>query len=361
MILGPVRLLDSDGLRGPSEITIRNGRITRITKTPVQDADTPILCPSLVDLQVNGGGGLMVNDVTGPDDLSHIQNAHRALGTGHILPTLISDTPEVTRRIIEIAIASENLPGLHLEGPHLDVPGAHDPQRLRPLEDSDLQLYLNAVNRVETLMITVAPEQVTMNQIRRLSEAGVVVSLGHSNCSYDTAMAAFAAGARMVTHLFNAMSGLHHREPGLVGASLDSDAAFGLIADGHHVHDAALRLALAAGAERAIPVSDAMALTGSDAQSFSFQGREILAEKTRLTLPDGTLAGARASLLDGLRHLARITDTVLTELLPLGFDRPWRMLGHPPRRITEGATADVLMLHPDSRIEVLVGDTWRAC
>lgn len=353
MILGPVDLVDSTGLRGPITLRIADGMIVEIKDADPGAAPRPILCPPLVDLQVNGGGGRILNDAQSTADIDHISAAHRQLGTGRILPTLISDTPETTARILEIAARHGDLLGLHLEGPHLAVAGAHDPALLRPMTEADLAIYANAAQNLPLLMITLAPEQVTPDQIARLRSAGIIVALGHSNCSYDTANSAIASGASMVTHLFNAMSGLHHRNPGLVGATLDSDITFGIIADGHHVHDAALRLAHRMGADRMIPVSDAMALTGSDAAQFRFQGREIRAEATRLTLPDGTLAGARASLLDGLRHLAAITGVPLTNLLPLGFQRPLELLGQPAPVVEAGAAADMLVIHPDGRMDML--------
>lgn len=356
MILGPARILDADGIGGATVLELSDRRISKITAT-AEDTET-VICPALLDLQVNGGGGVMVNAVHSLDDLRQITAAHRALGSPHILPTLISDTPQATRRCVDLVEELGGF-GLHLEGPHLAIAGAHDPDLLRPMEEQDLLYYLEVATRLPHLMITLAPEHVNHAQIERLSAAGIVIALGHSRCSYETGQQAMASGARMITHLFNAMSGLHHRTPGLVGAGLDGDAWLGLIADGHHVHDAALRLVLQAAAHRVVPVSDAMALTGSRQQSFPLQGRQITADGTRLALADGTLAGAKASLLDGLRHLARITDTPLTELLHLGFDRPWRVLGHGPRRIETGSTADLLRIRPGDQIDVLVEDQWR--
>lgn len=360
MIIGPVDLLDGTGRRGPVNLELREGRITDIQEIQASNAPRRTLLPGLIDLQVNGGGGLMLNDAQSTGDIDRIQNAHRQLGTAQILPTLISDTPDTTTRILRIAKDHPDLLGLHLEGPHLAIAGAHDPSLLRPMTDADLADYLQAAQDLPNLMITLAPEMVTLAQISRLAEAGVIVALGHSACTYDAARAAFDAGARMVTHLFNAMSGLHHRNPGLVGAALDAQVAFGLIADGHHVHDAAIRLAWHAGQDRMIPVSDTMALTGSSEPAFSFQGREINAEATRLTLADGTLAGARASLLDGLRNLARATGTPLAEVLMRAVQGPRALLGLPLAKITPGAPAELLQLSPDGRIDALIDGQWRA-
>ncbi|MEM9318497.1 MAG: N-acetylglucosamine-6-phosphate deacetylase [Pseudomonadota bacterium] len=362
MILESIDILDGAGLCRAQTVTIDGGRISAIEPSATEGPLRAIIAPSLVDLQVNGGGGVMLNEAQNTSDINQIRAAHARLGSGHILPKLISDSRETTARVIELIAQTEGL-GLHLEGPHLAIPGAHDPTHLRPLESCDIAFYAEAAETLPHLMITLAPEQTRPGQIAALAEAGILVSLGHTDCSAGQAREAFDEGARMVTHLFNAMSGLHHRAPGLVGATLDPDCEtpFGLIADGHHVADAALRITLAAGRERLVVVSDAMALTGSEADQFLFQGRQIQSDGTRLSLPDGTLAGARASLLDGLRHLARIANMPLADLLPTGFDHPWRLLGRGTRRIEVGAPTDLLRLNPDNSVDTLIDGQWRSC
>lgn len=261
-----------------------------------------LITPGFVDLQVNGGGGVMFNDDQSVDALRTIAEAHATTGTDAILPTLITDTPAHTRAAIaavEQAI-TEKVPGIigiHLEGPHLSIArkGAHDPKLIRQMEDDDLALLLHAAERLPNVMVTVAPESTTPAQITRLADAGIIVSLGHTDASYDTCMAAFDAGARCATHLFNAMSQLGNREPGLVGAVLArDDVAAGLIADGIHVHPTTIRHALAAAAavDGIFLVTDAMATAGSDITSFTINGRRVDRQNNRLTLEDGTLAGA---------------------------------------------------------------------
>ncbi|MFW2588665.1 N-acetylglucosamine-6-phosphate deacetylase [Sagittula sp. SSi028] len=272
--------------------------------------DTPVayvegvLMPGFVDLQVNGGDGVMLGEALSPDGVARIAAAHQRLGCAGILPTLITDRPaQVTAAIAAVAGAiaqgASGVLGLHLEGPHLDPvrKGAHDATLIRPMTDADCAELVAAAAILPNLKVTLAPENVGLAQIRRLADAGVIVSLGHSDCSYETARAAFDAGASCVTHLFNAMSGLGHRAPGLVGAALDSDVAVGVIADGEHVHPAALRAALNAKQRGAIfAVSDAMAVAGSDLDSFDLGGRRVLRGAGRLTLADGTLAGADLTL-----------------------------------------------------------------
>ena len=300
-----------------------------------RDGARPLVTPGLVDLQVNGGAGRLLRDFTTIADLQAMDAAHWATGTAAVLPTLISDRPEVVRRVIDlIASAQQSCPailGLHLEGPHLAVAGAHDPAMLRPLTDDDLALYIAARARLGVLMITLAPELVTQEQIGALNDAGVIVSLGHTGCDYDMACAAFASGARMATHLFNAMSGLHHRNPGLVGATLDCAMPYGLIADGVHVHPAALKIALAAHGPGAVLVSDAMALTGSAADHFTLAGRPVSRRNGRLELADGTLAGADLTLVKTVENIAVWTDCDLTDAAAMATARPLALTGraHP--------------------------------
>ncbi|MEJ6402982.1 N-acetylglucosamine-6-phosphate deacetylase [Yoonia sp. 2307UL14-13] len=290
----------------------------------VTQVDGGTIAPGLVDLQVNGGGGVMLNDQTTLDGIKTIADAHRRMGTCAIMPTLITDTPDRTRAAIdavEIAIARgiPGILGIHLEGPHLSIArkGAHRADLIRPMTAEDEDFLCNAAMRIPNVMVTVAPENVGLDQITRLTNAGVIVSLGHTDCDGDTARAAFAARATCVTHLFNAMSQMQSRAPGLVGAALaDRTIAAGLIADGIHVHPMTMEAALAAN-DRIFLVSDAMATTGTDLSSFQLNGRTILRKDGRLTLEDGTLAGADL-------HMAKAVTTLI-DAVGVSHQRALRM------------------------------------
>ena len=284
-----------------------------------------IVMPGFVDLQVNGGGGVMFNDAPHIDTLRTIAAAHHGLGTAAILPTLITDTPDHTCAAIAAVRAAldqkvPGIAGLHLEGPHLSLArkGAHQAALIRPMTPEDLAQLLHAADHIENLMITVAPESVSPPQIAALAAAGAIVSLGHSDCDYETAMAAFDAGATCATHLFNAMSQPSARAPGLVGAALDhGGVSCGLIADGVHVHPAMIRVALAAksGHGEMFLVTDAMATAGSDITGFTLNGREISRDMGRLTLADGTLAGADLTLLQAIRYMVNVVGQPLESAL----------------------------------------------
>jgi len=362
-------LLDGDGLRRDTTLRIEDGVITGIGD-PVggeavdlsENGKRALVCRGFIDLQVNGGGGLMLGDCQTVADIARLAQAHRGGGTTALLPTLISDRAQTTARIIDlVAEAAQVVPGvlgLHLEGPHLAIAGAHDPAHLRPMSEADLALYLDAAARVPHLMITLAPEQATPAQIAALAEAGVIVSLGHSGCDYDTACRAFDAGARGATHLFNAMSGLHHRAPGLVGAALDRAEVIGLIADGVHVHAAALRLAMRARPEAICLVSDAMAVAGTRDRQFDLAGRRIIRSEGRLTLDDGTLAGADLTQARAVEVMTSIGAFDRLAALKAAFDTPHRVLTGQPNRIAVGEPADLLLARDGVPKAILERSRW---
>ncbi len=349
------RLLDGDLLVENGEIAlISTGRIGAHGHDVIR-LSGGILAPGFVDLQLNGGGGVMLNDRPDRDTVDRIARAHAGLGALTILPTLITDTPDVTRRAVEaVAAAARSVPGIagiHLEGPHLSLArkGAHDPALIRPMGEDDLAFLLAAAERLPRLLTTLAPESVTPEQIARLSRAGIVVALGHSDCSYATARAAVRAGARVATHLFNAMSQIGNREPGLVGAVLDDGGlSAGLIADALHVHPAAMRAALAAktGPGEMFLVTDAMAPAGTDLAEFSLNGRSIRRGNGRLTLADGTLAGADLDLARALRVLRDDVGLALDRSLRMATSAPARVLGIADRagHLAAGRRADLVHL-----------------
>lgn len=324
-----------------------------------------ILLPGFIDLQVNGGGGVMLNDEPTVSGLTRICAAHARFGTTSLLPTLITDTPAVTRAVVEAGREAkrQGVPGflgLHLEGPHLSIArkGAHDPSLIRPMEEADLDLLVSSVRDIEILLTTVAPENVSERQVERLAEAGITVSLGHTQASYETAGRYVEAGARMVTHLFNAMSPLGHREPGLVGATLDSASLHcGLIADGIHVASAAMAIALRAkkGPGRIVIVTDAMSPIGTDVTSFMLNGREILRRDGRLTLADGTLAGADIDMLSSILFVHRQLGLPLEEAVRMATVYPAEVFGLARKgSLFPGADADFVVLNSD----LSMNSTW---
>jgi N-acetylglucosamine-6-phosphate deacetylase len=294
------------------------------------------LCPGFVDLQVNGGGGVLFNDDPSVDTLKIIAEAHASVGTVAILPTLITDTITITKAAISaVKDAMQNnvqgIIGIHLEGPHLSHArkGAHDANLIREMSDDDLNIVLDAAKIIPNVKMTVAPESVSNQQIQTLTKGGVIVSLGHSDVSFETAISAVDNGVRCVTHLFNAMSQLTNREPGLVGAALfDDRLKAGIIADGHHIHPATMRTALAAKSslDGFFLVSDAMATVGSKITEFTLNGRTIFRANGVLTLEDGTLAGADLDMQTSVSNMVTDMGVNLEDALAMATSVPASIL-----------------------------------
>jgi N-acetylglucosamine-6-phosphate deacetylase len=314
----------------------------------VIDLAGDILSSGYVDLQVNGGGGVVFNADPSLESLQKIAQAHRSLGVTALLPTLITDTAEKTQSAIAAAVDAvrANTPGiagLHLEGPHLSVArkGAHDPDLIRPMEQEDLDALMDASRVLPVLKVTLAPENVTEDQVRALSTAGVLVSLGHTDADFETCCRYFAAGARCVTHLFNAMSQLGNREPGLVGATLATPSvSTGLIADAVHVHPNSMQIAWSAKVKpgRIFLVSDAMAVAGTDDTEFKLGGRVIRRQDGILTLADGTLAGADLDLTAAIRVMIDDVGVSIEEALRAAISTPADVAGLPKTGLVPGKT-----------------------
>jgi N-acetylglucosamine-6-phosphate deacetylase len=354
------RIFDGERWHDAAALVVEGGRIQAIAAAAPADArrialEGGLLVPGFVDLQVNGGGGVLLNERPDVEGIRTICDTHARFGTTALLPTLITDTAERTGLALAagVAAARAGVPGflgLHLEGPHLSVArkGAHDSTLIRPMDAADLARLVDARRQLPHLLTTVAAETVPPGQIASLVRAGVVVSIGHSDASYAVVRAAAEAGATMVTHLFNAQSQLGNREPGVVGAALDLGGLHaGLIADGIHVAAATIGAALRAkrGPGRIFLVTDAMSLTGSEAQHFTLGGREIHRAEGALRLADGTLAGADLTMIDAVTYVHRTIGLPLEEALRMAALYPAEAIGAADRgHLRPGAAADFVQL-----------------
>jgi len=330
--------------------------------------DGGLITPGFIDLQVNGGGGAMFNDEPSVEVLRTICEAHLPFGTTSLLPTLITDTPEKTTEAINAIHTSMEagdggVIGLHLEGPHLSLArkGAHDPKLIRSMSEKDCSQLILAAGSLSSLLLTVAPESVAMSQISDLTAAGAIVSLGHTDTDYSNARAAVKSGATCVTHLFNAMSQLGNREPGVVGAALDAGQLFaGLIADGFHVDPATIAVALRAKRKpgRIFLVTDAMSTIGTEQTSFTLNGRHIRREGGRLTLPDGTLAGADLDMISAVRFMVQKVGLDVEEAIRMATLYPAQVLNRENEigQLIEGSRADFLLLNTQLNVDAV----WRA-
>jgi N-acetylglucosamine-6-phosphate deacetylase len=367
------RIFDGDTWHEDGTLLVKDGRVRAISPANEISAEAQridckgaVIVPGFIDLQVNGGGGVMFNDEQTVEGIMQICSSHAQFGTTALLATLITDTREITAAAILAGreARARKVPGflgLHLEGPHLSVArkGTHHPDLIRPMEQADLDNLLALKGVFDAIMTTVAPENTTEDQVRQLADAGFVVSLGHTNTSYETAERYVAAGARTATHLFNAMSPLENRTPGLVGAAINLGAlSCGLIADGFHVHPAAMNIAINAkqGPGKIFIVTDAMSTIGTDLPGFTLNGRQIFRKDGRLTLADGTLAGADIDMLSSVLFVHRELGLPFGEAVRMASINPAEAIGVADRkgRLQPGYDADFVMLSEDYRMK----STW---
>ncbi len=317
-----------------------------------------ILAPGFIDLQVNGGGGVLLNDDTSPAAMRAIARAHRRLGTTAILPTLISDTCDKARAAIASARATagrEGVLGLHLEGPFLNPAraGVHDRARLAVAEMADLE-WLRALGEAGRSMITLAPECVPEGFIHALVAAGIRVAAGHSEAPAEIVLRAIGEGLSGVTHLFNAMPPFQGRAPGLVGTALaERGLVAGLIIDGIHLDPVSVRAAFRAkGAEGIALVTDAMPTIGSDRTEFELTGRKIFLRDGRLVTADGTLAGAHLDLASAVRNAVTGCGIPLEDALRAATGTPATFLGlaHEHGTLVANSRADFVALDQSLRV-----------
>lgn len=361
------RIFDGEFWHDGKSLIVEGGDVMALSDDiPVDaervDAEGALIIPGFIDLQVNGGGGVMFNDQPTPEGIERIIRAHARFGTTKLLPTLITDNRQITGEARQAGREAgmrgmAGYLGIHLEGPHLSVArkGAHDPQLIRPMEAIDLDILRAHRREAGILLTTLAPESVSLDQVRALADAGVVVSLGHTDTTAANAFGYFDAGARMVTHLFNAMSPLSHREPGLVGAALHSESTYaGMIADGFHIDPVSMGVALRAktGPGKIFIVTDAMSTIGTDDTGLTLNGRQIFREGGRLTLADGTLAGADIDMLSSVLFVHRTLGYPLEEAIRMASLYPAEAMGLSAThgRLLPGRVADFILLEPSLSI-----------
>lgn len=350
-LIAPALTWVEGALRPGLGLRIRGGRIESVAPlagaTP--DLRVHLAMPGPTDLQVNGGGGVLFNTDPSAAGIAAIRAAHRRLGTHAILPTVITDAPEVLDAAADAVIAARGQPGIegiHIEGPHIapERRGTHDPSHIRPLDVRTLAVLERLRAAGVPVLLTLAPELADPALLARARALGVVLSAGHSSASADEAGAAFGRGITMATHLFNAMPPLHHRAPGLAAAAILSDAWLGMIADGLHVDWPMLRLAIAArpqreqGPGRCFLVSDAMPTVGGPDQ-FTLYGKRIRLENGRLVNDQGALAGAHLDMMTALARLHLLGGVALKDCIAMATDAPRAAMGLAPLRIAPGTPA----------------------
>jgi len=366
------KLFDGERWLKHQVVEIEGQRIKRISPRASHDDGIDLdgievdkLVPGFIDVHVNGGGGALFNHEPSLVSLNTMIQVHAQYGTVAMMPTLISDDFSImsaAHKVINQAIESEmpGILGIHYEGPYLNPvrKGVHDEGKLRsPTEDKVASLL--SLPESGKLMVTLAPEQVPADFVSWLVAQDAIVCIGHSAATYEEAMAAVNNGARGFTHLFNAMSGLTSREPGVVGAALQTghDTWCGLIADGHHVHPAVMKVALAAkGSERVMLVTDAIQSVGYDASEMALLGKKVIRHQGKVTTEDGTLAGSDLDMASAVRNAVKLIGLDEASALQMASLRPAEFLGLDEEfgRIQVGYRASLVALDDD----LFVQQTW---
>ena len=339
-----IALCDATILTGEAAVEghallLLDGQILDINRRVPADAQRVscadlLLAPGLIDVQVNGGGNVLFNNMPTTDAALAIAAAHRATGTTGLLPTVITDTPEITQRAIAAIRAARRsdpgILGIHIEGPHLALErrGVHSAAHVRAAAEADLALYHREGG--EVMLLTVAPENISPAQIAQLRQRGILISIGHTAATPADLRAALAAGVTGFTHLFNGMGGLAARDPGPAGIALDDrDSWCGLIADGHHVAAEMLRLAIRAKPPGKIMlVSDAMPPAGAAIpQSFQLYGETVTVKDGQCHDAEGRFAGSASTLADCVRHCVHHVGIDIEEALRMASTYPATFLG----------------------------------
>jgi N-acetylglucosamine-6-phosphate deacetylase len=362
------RVLTPDGWRNDLAVLLDGERIVdllppsdpRVSTATPHDLHGAMLLPGFIDTQVNGGGGVLFNDAPTVETIRRIGAAHRRYGTTGFLPTLISDSVDVMRAAlaaVEQALA-EGVPGvlgIHLEGPYLAPArkGVHDPKLFHTPGSEELALLCAPHRGVR--LLTLAPERVPSASIGALAAAGVIVCAGHTAADYATTHAALAAGARGFTHLFNAMTPLGSREPGVVGAALEDAGSWcGIIVDGHHVHPASLRVAIAAKPRgKMVLVTDAMPPVGAADPSYLLNGETITVKDGICQTAQGVLAGSALDMAGAVRNAVQMLGLPLDEAVRMASTYPAEFLGLGAThgRIAPDYQADLVALDDDFRVQ----------
>jgi N-acetylglucosamine-6-phosphate deacetylase len=365
------RVLTSEGFWDDVAVLVDNGVVAAIVDADdarVRDADVrdlrgDYLFPGFIDCQVNGGGDVLFNDAPTVETIRRIGAAHRKFGTTGFLPTLISGDADVMRAAIAAvdAAIAERVPGvlgIHLEGPYLAPArkGVHDATKFRVPDAREIDLVSSLRNGKTVL--TVAPERLPTEAIRELTRRGVIVCAGHTAATYDETRAALDAGLRGFTHLYNAMSPLTSREPGVVGAALDDrESACGIVVDGFHVHPASLRIAIAAKRRgKMFLVSDAMPPVGGMSETYELGGVTVTCRNGRCETPDGVIAGSALDMMSAVRNAVATLGVDVAEAARMASTYPADFLGIAPHgRIAAGARAAFVVVDRELRVREVVG------
>jgi N-acetylglucosamine-6-phosphate deacetylase len=329
------------------------------------DLGSGYLAPGLFDIQVNGGGGILINDAPNMDTLIAVASTHKAFGVTSILPTLITDSFDKMQAMANAVSQARQhgyrgIRGVHFEGPFISTErkGIHNANHIRPEENQFLDLLDN--HELGAVLVTLAPEKISDSFLVELIDRKVIVSAGHTDCTYEQAMNTISKGITGFTHLFNAMPPMLSRAPGPVGAAFTEKATFAsVIADGHHVHAASLKTAYSALTDtRMMLISDAMPTVGSQLTQFKLGIKDIYLNDGRLQSENGTLAGAAISLQNAVQYCVETLGFNLNSACKMGSQTPARFMGLDKTigTLQSGADAEFVLLKPLGEIKEVISD-----
>lgn len=363
-VLRAKRLLTEQGWLDDHQVRIEDGTITVIEPivSGVMVRDAELLCPAYIDTHVHGGAGVDVMD-DAPDTLDKLAIHKAREGVASWLPTTVTaPLPDIHRALKRIAHRYHSggpgaqVLGSYLEGPYFTPQnkGAHPPELFRELELRELD-ELIAISQQTLRVVALAPEKTgALQAIKHLKQRNVRVMLGHSAATWEQTRAAFDVGADGLVHCYNGMTGLHHREPGMVGAGLtDSRAWLELIADGHHVHPAAMKLCCCCAKDRLVLITDAMQAAGMPDGRYTLCGEEVEMRSGIVRTASGGLAGSTLSVDAAVRNMVEFTGITAEEAIHMASLHPAHLLGIDRQRgsLAVGKYADIIALNSSLHLQ----------
>lgn len=326
------------------------------------DLNSANVSPGFIDVQLNGCGGVMFNDEITAETIRIMHEANLKSGCTSFLPTLITSSDENMRQAVvaqrEYQQKHQNHSlGLHLEGPYLNVmkKGIHCVDFIRTSDDAMIDFICD--NSDVVTKVTLAPENNKAEHIEKLAKAGIVVSIGHTNATYAEARQGFEAGITFATHLFNAMTPMAGREPGVVGAIYDTpDVYTGVIADGFHVDYANIRIAHKIKGEKLVLVTDATAPAGAEMDYFIFVGKKVYYRDGKCVDENGTLGGSALTMIEAVQNTVEHVGIALDEALRMATLYPAKAIGvaHKLGRVKKGMIANLTVFDRDFNVKATV-------
>ncbi|BBM35324.1 N-acetylglucosamine-6-phosphate deacetylase [Pseudoleptotrichia goodfellowii] len=371
MIIKNAKIFDGEKFTDKDAVVIEDKKIKKVANTSelseeelknheVVDINGMILSPGFLDLQINGCGGVLFNDDISRKALEIMNETNKRFGCTSFLPTLITSPDEKIEKALDLIKEMQDkeeigVLGLHIEGPYISVEkkGIHRPEYIRILSDEMIQKIADAGPEV-TKIITIAPEKAKVEHLKTLKNAGLNIAVGHTNATYEECMEK-KEYFNCATHLYNAMSPLESRNPGVIGFLFNNDTTnCGIIIDGFHMEYPSAEIAKKILKERLYLVTDAVSPAGTDNMTeFMFEGNRVLYENGRCYSPLGTLGGSALVMIDGVKNLVQHVHVSQEEALRMATSYPAKAISVNDRYgyIKEGYIADLTYFDDNYKVK----------